>query len=1415
MKLPFRFGRTISGLPLVSIFACLAVSAQAATITLNDTDTQNYTPISAAVSGGVDTRTFGSQAVTDTSLIHFLGTADSFGTLTGLTIPVQPLTTGTQLLGQLQITTAGTYTFGSASDDGSRLFIDGILVVNNEGGHGVTNLTNSITLDAGLHEIRVEVVNNGGGGSLAVTYSGPDQPANGAIPSGSLFRAENAGLVSSTVAPHSVVDLGDQIVLTGGAAATINLTGTAFSNAGLTSLDFGVGGTLNIAGTANRDLRFGATTFNGAGTYTINTVPDLALGVVSGSAAAVTLVKQGAGRLILDHTGVTGNDFTGTTIDIQQGIVQVIGSSVAGATNPLGTATVQLNGGTLALDTAVGNVNFANTISLAGAGGTIQAISGPREMSVGSTTAINIGSGQTLNLDTYSGSNTASGAVLVINSALTGDGAVTKTETSAGSGNQPGVAVLAGDSATYSGTLTVEAGTLEGRFSAAGTKALGTGAVVINGGSLSLSGVDAASGVNYTAGNNVQVTANTTVRFGAGLGGGNDGTFAMGSLSTNSGRTITFTSSSGYALAFADTTLGGNTTMNVTTGTVATGNVSESAASNLTKTGAGTLVAGGNSTYTGTTSINGGVLEASAISDSGPSSISTGSVVLNNGTLRYTGTVDAATARSFNANNGGGGAIDVADAGATLTLSGQISGNAASAVRKEGAGTLVLDGTVDNNSLILNATAGVTELNKSVSGGTRAVAGISGIAVGATVRLTGAGDDQIYGGSTAGNLGAVNLTGGTLDLNAKSESISRLTGTGIVTNEGGAATTSILTVGESNGSGAFAGSIRDGAAGGKVALTKVGNGVQTIGFNSDGLDNTYTGGTTISGGTLRLDSTPLTPVSGSQLWLDAADTSTLTTFSGSTVGTWADKSGNGRDATQTNNNFRPTAGANAVVGGLNVVTFDGSNDFLNVDLSFLAGSDYTIFAVEGRNAAVSSYFLGTNNATATSRRLHVGYRTDTSLTLAHWSNDTNYTNSNLAFSGTQEFHQLTFSLDSTVAGKTIAVDGTVVANNSGQKTQLIAADGGTVGRGPTNSVNYYNGGIGEIIIFASNLSEADRLIVQGYLQNKWFGSTTFTAADLLPTDTAVNITASGATLDLNGVNQQIGSLDGVAGSAVTLGTANLTVAIAGSATFAGEISGDGGFVKVGVGTQVLTGISTYAGATHVTGGTLQVGDGTSGSLTGSGAVTASGSGAKLSGSGSIAGSTTIGSGAVLAPGVGDTDTSNQTLTFTAATSTLTVENGGKIQLGITAPTFQATGVFDQGVYGGAESTALAFLQGSGSANLSTWNSATPGDHDFVNLGGGSLSLGTGVGTITVLSNGYGAGQAQLGDVFNLMDWSGLATGSFDPGADFVLPDLSSVGLGWDTSAFTAYGIIVVVPEPSRILLLLSGVGGLMLRRRRR
>jgi autotransporter-associated beta strand protein len=95
----------------------------------------------------------------------------------------------------------------------------------------------------------------------------------------------------------------------------------------------------------------------------------------------------------------------------------------------------------------------------------------------------------------------------------------------------------------------------------------------------------------------------------------------------------------------------------------------------------------------------------------------------------------------------------------------------------------------------------------------------------------------------------------------------------------------------------------------------------------------------------------------------------------------------------------------------------------------------------------------------------------------------------------------------------------------------------------------------------------------------------------LPSSTAVSI-SGGGTLDLNGVTQTIGSLAGVGGTFVTLGTNGaLTTGGDNSNTeFAGAISGTGGsLTKVGSGDFTLSGANSYTGTTTVRKGNLVAG----------------------------------------------------------------------------------------------------------------------------------------------------------------------------------------------------------------------------------
>jgi hypothetical protein len=57
--------------------------------------------------------------------------------------------------GRLWIQEAGQYDFSLTSDDGSKLYIDGKTIINNDGVHPVAEHTGSVKLKAGIHRLRV------------------------------------------------------------------------------------------------------------------------------------------------------------------------------------------------------------------------------------------------------------------------------------------------------------------------------------------------------------------------------------------------------------------------------------------------------------------------------------------------------------------------------------------------------------------------------------------------------------------------------------------------------------------------------------------------------------------------------------------------------------------------------------------------------------------------------------------------------------------------------------------------------------------------------------------------------------------------------------------------------------------------------------------------------------------------------------------------------------------------------------------------------------------------------------------------------------------------------------------------------------------------------------------------------------
>ena len=207
--------------------------------------------------------------------------------------------------------------------------------------------------------------------------------------------------------------------------------------------------------------------------------------------------------------------------------------------------------------------------------------------------------------------------------------------------------------------------------------------------------------------------------------------------------------------------------------------------------------------------------------------------------------------------------------------------------------------------------------------------------------------------------------------------------------------------------------------------------------------------------------------------------------------------------------------------------------------------------------------------------------------LGFWS-----TSQNVAYYGNG------FLSNTTVAGTTLpeVYAGTIDASGNG----TLYANGvllgtGTGGAGPNGlSLGGSNGensagDIGEILVYNTVLSASQIQAVSNYLTDKWSG--------ILPSATPVTI-SGGGTLDLNGLNQTIGSLNStdpttrvaLGGGTLTTGGANTTDSFVGVISDSGGANSGtgGGFSKIGTSTTTLGGTSanTYSGQTTVTTGAL-------------------------------------------------------------------------------------------------------------------------------------------------------------------------------------------------------------------------------------
>ena len=284
-----------------------------------------------------------------------------------------------------------------------------------------------------------------------------------------------------------------------------------------------------------------------------------------------------------------------------------------------------------------------------------------------------------------------------------------------------------------------------------------------------------------------------------------------------------------------------------------------------------------------------------------------------------------------------------------------------------------------------------------------------------------------------------------------------------------------------------------------------------------------------------------------------------------------------------------------------------------------------------------------------------------------------------------------------------------------------------------------------------------------------------------------DVTASGT----NSINAGANTL-GV--SQVNLGAADRTWNITSGTTSSNSsvVSSGGGIVKTGNGILALNAANTYTGNTMINAGSVRLG--ASASVDNSPIISVA-SGAtfdvvavtggysvkinqQLQGGGSVTGATTIASGATLAPGTVGGDFL-QKLSFS---SSLILATGSQTRLQLSS----SSGDYDQIAVTGT------FTQQTGGQIV-----VEPGD--FVPTSGQSFNLFD-WGTLGSLSTNLG---------------SNYRDGSDDDATDLNLPNIAGSGFFWDISQFASSGIItLVVPEPSRGLLLVIAGLALVSRRRR-
>ena len=203
-------------------------------------------------------------------------------------------------------------------------------------------------------------------------------------------------------------------------------------------------------------------------------------------------------------------------------------------------------------------------------------------------------------------------------------------------------------------------------------------------------------------------------------------------------------------------------------------------------------------------------------------------------------------------------------------------------------------------------------------------------------------------------------------------------------------------------------------------------------------------------------------ISGLSLWLDAADTTTLT-LSGSNVTQWNDKSGNAKHFTSSGN---PTSG-NTTLGGYNILNLTGGGSFSNA--SYTLPAVYSMFIVAYTSAS------GLRTLLSASTDVYILVRMGGIL----WGTGTGGWNGGISYPATTP----------NIASFIVNTNGSLWMNGASSAATgsgVAASFTGTIGLGyRIGSSEPWGGYIAEFLIYNSALGGAERQQLEGYLAKKW------------------------------------------------------------------------------------------------------------------------------------------------------------------------------------------------------------------------------------------------------------------------------------------------------------------------------------------